>query len=123
MWKLNNISPDKNIHILGKLKYFNPSSFLTLPIPDHSIDAIISSYAFYHLSDDKKSKSIKLLTTKLTPQDKIIITDTMYETNEVAEDILQDSLDKGATSLTHDLKTEFYTTHAVLRKAFADNGF
>lgn len=126
-YEVTAIEPNLKMRQIASSKYpdipVQNGSFLTLPIPDHSIDAIISSYAFHHLSDDEKSKSIKLLATKLTPQGKIIITDTMYETDEVAEDILQDSLDKGATSLAHDLKTEFYTTHAVLRKAFADNGF
>lgn len=126
-YEVTAIEPNLKMRQIASSKYpdipVQNGSFLTLPIPDHSIDAIISSYAFHHLSDDEKAKSIKLLVTKLTPRGKIIITDTMYETPEIGEQILKESLDAGATALANDLKTEFYTTHDVLKQILEDAGF
>ena len=126
-YEVTAIEPNLKMRQIASSKYplipVQNGSFLTLPIPDHSIDAIISSYAFHHLSDDEKAKSVKFLVTKLTSRGKIIITDTMYETPKVGEQLLKESLDKGATALANDLKTEFYTTHDVLKQILEDVGF
>ncbi|WP_347707955.1 class I SAM-dependent methyltransferase [Clostridium sp. C2-6-12] len=102
---------------------FLPGTFLSLPIDDNSIDAIISSYAFHHLTDSEKEESIKLLKSKLKKNGTIIITDTMYDSIESRESIIKDSYSKNFLALAHDLETEFYSTCKFLKKLFEAEGF
>ncbi len=121
------IEPNQKMRQISQAKYphipAQNGSFLTLNVPDNSIDAIISSYAFHHLDDEEKAKSIKLMASKLRPEGKIIIADTMYVSEQASQAILEEALANGATSLAQDLKTEFYTTHQVISKLFTDAGF
>ena len=98
-------------------------TFLSLPIADKSVDAIINSYAFHHLTDSEKKESIKILKRKLRNDGTIIITDTMYDSIESKEFIIKDAYNKNFTSLAHDLETESYTTHEVLTELFESEGF
>ncbi|WP_431732577.1 hypothetical protein [Clostridium carnis] len=43
---------------------------------NHSIDSIISSYAFHHLTDDEKYNAVKLFKEKLKSDGNVIIADT-----------------------------------------------
>lgn len=121
------IEPNEKMRNLSSMKYpdipVKPGSFLTLPFEDKSLDAIISSYAFHHLSDTEKGDAIGLMASKLRPHGKIVIADTMYASSEAGEAILQEALHNHATNLAEDLKSEFYTTHEVLRHHFEANGF
>lgn len=121
------IEPNAKMRALSASKYpdipVQNGTFLNLNVPDHSIDAIISSYAFHHLTDEEKAQSIKLMTSKLTAEGKIIIADTIYETDETKDTLIQDALEQGATALAQDLKTEFYTTQKVLKTLFEKEHF
>jgi Cysteine synthase len=116
--KMRNIALKK-----APLISFLPGTFLSLPIDDNSIDAIISSYAFHHLTDSEKEESIKLLKSKLKKNGTIIITDTMYDSIESRESIIKDSYSKNFLALAHDLETEFYSTCKFLNKLFEAEGF
>lgn len=102
---------------------FLSGTFLSLPIDDNSVDAIINSYAFHHLTDSEKKESVKILKRKLRNDGTIIITDTMYDSIETKEAIIKDAYDKNYATLAHDLETESYTTHAVLTELFESEGF
>ncbi len=121
------VEPNGKMRQLAKGKYpglhFVEGSFLSIPVENESIDAIISSYAFHHLTDDEKGEAVKYFLAKLKPAGKVVIADTMYSSLEVREEILQDALSKGYTHLANDLETEFYTTHKVLEKLFSNAGF
>jgi len=47
----------------------------------------------------------------------------MYDSIESKELIIKDAYNKNATSLAHDLETEFYTTHEILTELFESEGF
>ena len=121
------IEPNSKMRDIAIEKYpsisFLPGTFLALPIDDNSVDAIINSYAFHHLTDDEKGDAIKLFKTKLKPNGTVIITDTMYSSLEEKEAIIKEATDKGFNNLVHDLETEFYTIHEVLTKLFESEGF
>ncbi|WP_338157051.1 methyltransferase domain-containing protein [Inconstantimicrobium porci] len=102
---------------------FMPGTFLSIPIEDHSLDAIINSYAFHHLTDDEKKEAVKLFKNKLQKDGLVIIADTMYESEIAKENILNDVKSSGYSSLLHDLETEFYTTHKILKNIFEHEGF
>lgn len=121
------LEPNEKMRALSLQKYplipVESGSFLTIPFEDHSLDAIVSSYAFHHLSDAEKADAIALMKTKLRPNGKIIIADTMYTSVEESTKLLEEARTNKFTHLVDDLNSEFYTTHAVLRKAFEDAGF
>ncbi len=126
-YSVTGIEPNQKMRSLAQEKYpslhFENGSFLNMPVRDESIDAIITSFAFHHLSDDEKGEAIKTFSAKLKASGKVIIADTMYDTLDTREEILQDALSKGYTHLANDLQTEFYTTHDVLKNLFAAEGF
>lgn len=116
--KMRNIAIDKYPSIP-----FLSGTFLLLPIDPNSVDAIISSYAFHHLTDSEKKESIKLLKSKLKADGTIIIADTMYNSIKSKEAIIKDAYNKNLLLLAHNLETEFYTTHEVLTELFKSEGF
>ncbi len=126
-YNVTGIDPNKKMRNIAKDKFpkisFVEGGFLNIPQINNSIDAIISSYAFHHLSDEDKRLAALLFSTKLKPSGKVVIADTMYSTPDVKYQLIQDSLDKNYTSLAEDLQTEFYTTHEVLTEIFTNAGF
>jgi cysteine synthase A len=121
------IEPNSKMRDIATEKYpsisFISGTFLSLPIDSNSVDAIINSYAFHHLTDSEKKESVKILKSKLRNDGTIIITDTMYDSIESKESIIKDAYNKKFTALAHDLETEFYTTHDVLTEIFESEGF
>jgi cysteine synthase A len=97
--------------------------FLNIPVEDNSLDAIISSYAFHHLTNDDKADAANIFFKKLKPDGKIIFADTIYENPEIKDVLLADSIEKQYHSLAEDLKTEYYTTQEVLTDIFKEAGF
>lgn len=126
-YKVTAIEPNAKMRELASAKYphipVQNGSFLSLDIPDASVDAIISSYAFHHLQDEEKAKSIAFMASKLRQGGQIIIADTMYESPEAASAVLNWAENYGFTHLAQDLKTEFYTTHEILAHAFETANF
>ncbi|WP_223554300.1 class I SAM-dependent methyltransferase [Lysinibacillus sphaericus] len=58
---------------------------------DQTYDAIISTYALHHFTDDMKVQYITALLQQLTPTGKIFIGDIAFETKEQLEKCRQDS--------------------------------
>lgn len=121
------IDPNKKMREISKEKFpnidFVEGGFLNIPQGNNSIDAIISSYAFHHLSDEDKKLAALLFSTKLKANGKVIIADTMYSSENDKITFIEDSIGKNYTSLAEDLETEFYTTHQVLTEIFTYAGF
>lgn len=121
------LEPNVKMRTIASDKYpfikFMPGTFLSIPIEDHSLDAIINSYAFHHLTDDEKKEAVKLFKNKLQKDGLVVIADTMYESEIAKENILNDVKSSGYSSLLHDLETEFYTTHKILKNIFEHEGF
>lgn len=59
---------------------------------DQTYDAIISTYALHHFTDDMKVQYITALLQQLTPTGKIFIGDIAFETREQLEKCRQDSI-------------------------------
>ena len=121
------IEPNPAMRKIALKKYpmirFYQGDFFKIPELDKSIGTIISSYAFHHLTDDEKEKAAWLYDTILQKGGKVIIADTMYETDTDRIDIRNDAKEKGYNNLLADLETEFYTSHAILRHFFEQAGF
>ncbi len=121
------IDPNKKMLEIARGKFpdieFVEGGFLNIPQVNSSIDAIISSYAFHHLSDEDKKLAALFFSTKLKPNGKVIIADTIYSCDNDKIDLIHDSLANNYTSLAEDLETEFYTTQKVLTDIFTYAGF
>ena len=126
-YNVTGFEPNSKMRSIAANKYpslnFAYGTFLFLPIANHSIDSIISSYAFHHLTDDEKYNAVKLFKEKLKSDGNVIIADTMYETLETRDILINESYNNNYLSLAHDLETEFYTTHKVLSEAFESEDF
>ncbi|MDF2614896.1 MAG: Cysteine synthase [Clostridia bacterium] len=126
-YTVTGVEPNLKMREIAAGKYpnmhFADGTFFNIPASSEGVDAIISSYAFHHLSDAEKRDAAKLFAAKLKPYGKVIIADTMYASLEDREAILQDALAKGYNALANDLQTEFYTTHDILQDLFVDAGF
>lgn len=121
------IEPNSKMLNIASSKYpfikFLPGTFLSLPIENNSVDAIINSYAFHHLTDEEKIDAVVLFKSKLKKDGIVIVADTMYQSEEAKELLIKEAEDNNYTSLLNDLNTEFYTTHKVLSEIFEDEGF
>jgi len=58
--------------------------FLSIPFPDETFDAVVSSYAFHHVSRDKKEAGLCEMVRVLKPGGVVAIGDLIFE-NEEAE--------------------------------------
>lgn len=121
------IEPNSKMLDIAKEKYpsieFLPGTFLSMPVNDHSADAITNSYAFHHLTDEEKSIAAKLFKAKLKDDGVVVIADTMYETLDAKRSIIDEAHENGHFALENDLKTEYYTTHESLTRIFENEGF
>lgn len=121
------IEPNSKMRSISQEKYpfikFLSGAFLSLPIENNSVDAIINSYAFHHLTDEEKKDAVKTFKDKLKKDGVVVIADTMFDSEQSKENILNDVKNSNADSLLHDLQTEYYSTHSYLTKIFEDAGF
>ncbi len=97
--------------------------FLSFPDFDETIDTIVSTYAFHHLTDKEKEQAIHNYGKLLGNNGKIVFADTVYEHEDAKKGIHERVRKQGYKNLLHDLQTEYYTTLSVLTKIFENNGF
>jgi putative AdoMet-dependent methyltransferase len=97
--------------------------FLDFQWPSQTINTIVSTYAFHHLTDEEKGRAIAKYGNYLQKGDKIVFADTAFESIEAYEEIVEKSRKQGYHNLADDLVREYYTTLEVLEKLFEENGF
>jgi putative AdoMet-dependent methyltransferase len=101
----------------------NDGDFLDFQWPSQTINTIVSTYAFHHLTDEEKGIAIAKYGNYLQKGDKIVFADTAFESTEAYEDIVEKSREQGYHNLADDLVREYYTTLGVLEKLFIENRF
>lgn len=97
-------------------------AFLDIPLPDASAGAVISSYAFHHLTDTEKVAAGAELARVLEPQGRVVFADTAFLDQAAKLAIHAAAKEAGHTNLLHDLESEYYTTLDVLEGVFRTNG-
>jgi len=121
------IEPNLKTRNIATVKYpnisFSSGTFLSLPIDDNSVDAIVSSYAFHNLTDVEKVEAIKQFKKKLKNDGTIVIADTIYESIEIKEKLIEEAKQDKDLNLANLLKTEISTTQNILTKIFEEEGF
>jgi ubiquinone/menaquinone biosynthesis C-methylase UbiE len=81
--------------------------FLQVPIA-RPVDAIVTSYAFHHLNLAEKRNAIEYLDRFLSKEGKIVIADTMFESEEYKRELYKKVEASKSFSLLNDLNTEYY---------------
>lgn len=121
------IEPNRKTRNIASVKYpdvkFLSGTFLDLPIDNDSLDGIISSLAFHNLTDNEKKEAVKLFKTKLHQYGTVVIADTIYESDEVKDNLLNDLEKEGKYALAHDLRKEFGASKETLKNIFEEEGF
>jgi putative AdoMet-dependent methyltransferase len=98
--------------------------FLKLPLSDDErVDAIVSTYAFHHLTLDEKKQALLAMKRLLRPRGVIVFADTCYESETSKAELFARVRRQNKENLLRDLETEFYELHEDLRRAFAEAGF
>lgn len=97
--------------------------FLTLPLMDHTVDGIVSSYALHHLPDDKKLLALEEMTRVLKPGGQICIADLMFKDQTHREQVLQTYHQAGNTQAVYAIKDEYYADQSLLVDWLSANGY
>ncbi|WP_246940634.1 class I SAM-dependent DNA methyltransferase [Bacillus pinisoli] len=97
--------------------------FLEFQWPEQTVNTIVSTYAFHHLTDEEKGAAIAKYGNYLQKGDKIVFADTAFESRKAYEEIVEKSKERGFHNLAEDLLREYYTTLQVLEELFIENGF
>lgn len=83
--------------------------FLDLPLqPEEKVDAIVSSFAFHHLTLTEKAEAFRLMSQVLTEQGAIIFADTSYKNEQSKREIVDRVRTQKRWNLLRDLESEFY---------------
>ena len=53
--------------------------FLTIPFPEHTFNAVVSTFSIHHICDDEKRLSVREIKRTLKPNGQIIIGDVMFK--------------------------------------------
>lgn len=116
--EMRKIAIDK---LIGKVEIID-GDFLDFPVPE-SVDTIVSTYAFHHLTDLEKAKAIALYGGLLNTGGKIVFADTMYQSKAAHQKAIKDAKEAEFLSLAEDLQTEYYTTIPYLLSVLEENDF
>lgn len=88
-----------------------------------SVQTIVSSYAFHHLTDGEKEDAIEIYSKLLSSGGKIIFADTIFESKEKHQAAITKAINNKHDGLAKDLQTEYYTTIPVLSLIMEKNQF
>jgi putative AdoMet-dependent methyltransferase len=96
--------------------------FLSFP-PIPSVQTIVSTYAFHHLTDDEKAATLAIYSNMLPEGGKIIFADTMFESKDAYDQAVKNAIENGFNRLAEDLQSEYYTTIPALQKMLYEKNF
>ncbi|HET7657186.1 MAG TPA: class I SAM-dependent methyltransferase [Bacillales bacterium] len=97
--------------------------FLQYPAFEKTIETIVSTYAFHHLTDEEKRLAIRKYGDFLPSGGKIVFADTVFADESAKADLFERVRKQEYENLLHDLQTEFYTFKNVLEQIFTQSGF
>ncbi|WP_347552890.1 class I SAM-dependent methyltransferase [Pseudalkalibacillus hwajinpoensis] len=121
------IEPSKAMREKAKTRFPNlallDGDFMNYPELEQSVQTIVSTYAFHHLTDLEKDKAIHKYSQLLAQNDKIVFADTVFKDENARTQMQEKMKAKGFYNLLQDLQTEYYTTIPVLEELFQKHGF
>ncbi|WP_158589656.1 class I SAM-dependent methyltransferase [Roseburia sp. 1XD42-34] len=88
--------------------------FLALPILDHQIDGIVSSYALHHITDEQKLLALAEMDRVLRPTGAICLVDLMFQNDAQRKEALQHFEESGNNEAIYAIEDEFYANRSLL---------
>jgi putative AdoMet-dependent methyltransferase len=96
--------------------------FLQVPAGLPSVDAIVSTYAFHHLTDEMKDRALRDFVNRLNPGGKIVFADTVFRDEATKLEMQREAEMRGFHELALDLKREYYPVVSRIESAFHQAG-
>lgn len=125
--KIIGIEPSKKMRVIARKKIKNTpileGHFLDIPLKNKSIDLIVSSLAFHHLTELEKTIAITEMKRVLKPKGRIVIADLMFKNKKCKKKIKEELIRKGKQDIIDAINDEYYGFFDNLRKKFTHAGF
>lgn len=102
---------------------FESGTFLSLPIDDNSLDAIISTYAFHSLTDEEKIEAIEGFKNKLKDNGTIVIADVSFPDEKIRKEGIDELEKDNNKALVNELKGEYPVIQDKIKEKFESLGF
>lgn len=118
------IEPSDAMKVIGQEKtkmQFIKGDFLNFPQLD--VRSIVSSFAFHHLTDDEKATALKKYYDLLPIGGKVIILDTIFNSEKERELIINHYTSLGYDNLVADLNREYYPQKKLMEQISKQIGF
>lgn len=96
--------------------------FLALPVGDQSQDAVVSTYAFHHLTDEEKVAGAREMLRVLRPGGRVVIGDVAWSHDGAREAMIERYRRLGRHDLVAEIEEEYYPTIGLLTSVFARLG-
>ena len=96
--------------------------FLDLPVESGAFDAVVSSYAFHHLTDDAKSQGAREMLRVLRPGGRIVLGDIAWANLASRNAMIRRFEATGKDDLVREIEEEYYPTIGLLTSIFAAEG-
>ncbi|PAV31502.1 hypothetical protein CIL05_02270 [Virgibacillus profundi] len=98
-------------------------NFLAIPLMDNHVDAVVSSYALHHLTDDEKLLALEEMRRVLKPNGQICIADLMFLNEDDREQVMGDFRKSGNTEAIVAIEDEYYADQLLLLNWLSEKGF
>ena len=97
--------------------------FRSLPVANETCDAIVSTYAFHHLTDEQKRLGVQELKRALKPGGRVVIGDIAWADETARQQMIDRFVRQGKLDLVREMEEEYYPLIEVLRTMFQEGGF
>ena len=120
------IDPSKEMRRICQQKYHlvevRDGNFLNIPLPDKSVDVIVSTYAFHHVMPEQKEASIREMKRVLKPRGRIVIADLMFQNRSEERRIKMELRQSGNSGTADELDDEYPALVDSLGQSFHKAG-
>lgn len=118
------IEPSEEMAAIGEKKTgisFERGDFLNFK--QQPADTFISSFAFHHLTDTEKDIAIGKYAELLNEGGRVIILDTIFNSEEEKQSMIEHYTSLGFNNLVEDLNREYYPLKETMESIASRNGF
>ena len=100
-----------------------PGDFLDIPLTPRSIDLIVSTYAFHHLTAEEKAEAVQVMKIVLRPGGRIVIADLMFRNAAERNKIENEYRNAGKNDIVEEYENEYPGYFDDLVSVFYHAGF
>ncbi|WP_077329493.1 MerR family transcriptional regulator [Virgibacillus siamensis] len=125
----NVIGIDQSEEMLKVCRQKNPEidtrkgHFFALPLLDHQVDAIVSSYALHHITNPEKYVALEEMSRVLANEGQICIVDLMFLNEEHRGYVINKFRNEGNTKAIEAIEDEYYADRSKLVSWLEENGY